>query len=525
MEKEPKGQNDFLFLEEPTNSVVKQESNWIKRTLDESSIVAITDKRGTITYVNKKFCEVSKYSKEELLGKNHRILKSGFHSPAFYTELWQMISQGKIWRGEIKNKAKDGTYYWVKTIIFPILGKDGKPNWYVSIRTDITEQKDLEKRLKEAIKFISETQWYESIYEDSPDLFRTTNNAGIIMDCNKSYAKHFGYSKDEVVGSSIFDFVDEENINRMRKIFQEWKKTGSVINKEIILKKKDGNTFPALLSATKIYDDKNEFVGSNTIIKDISEIYEARKKLDENKEKMQQQLEVIRKLSKAKDEFTSIITHELKTPLVPILSYIDLLLSKEFGAINEKQKKRLEIVRTNAHILESIISDFFDIMNIELHHLKLNKQTYDLSEIIKSVVKNMGPTVEKQNISITSDFQKNISCLCDKNRIIQVLTNLIINAIKHSKSNGNIHIKLDSDNSYAHILVKDGGEGIPIDQLEKIFEKFYQVDTSLTRERGGSGLGLPVCKGIIEGHNGKIWAESEGKDKGSEIHILLSLAK
>lgn len=505
--------------------VVVEEFNWIKNALDESSLVAITDKYGTITYANKKFCEVSKYSKEELLGKNHRILKSGFHPPSFFTTMWQTISQGKIWRAEIKNKAKDGTYYWVKTIILPILDKDGKPNRYVSIRTEITKQKDLEKRLKDAIKFISETQLHRNVYEKSPDLFRTTNFDGIIMDCNKSYAEHFGYSKDEVIGSSIFDFVDEENINRMRKIFEEWKKTGNVINKEIILKKKDGNTFPAILSATNLYNDKNEFVGSNTIIKDISEIYEARKKIDENKEKMQRQLEVIKKLTKTKDEFTSMITHELKTPLVPIISFVDLLLSKRFGAINEEQKKRLEIVKSNAHTLESIVSDFFDIMNIELHQLKLNKRVYDLSEIIKNVVTNMGPAAEKRNISITTDLQENISCFCDKNRMIQVLTNLIINAIEHSKSNGNIHIKLDSDNSYAHTVVKDDGEGIPIDQLEKIFGKFYQADTSLAREHGGGGLGLAVCNGIIEGHNGKIWAESEGKDMGSEIHILLSLTK
>jgi len=133
----------------PPHLDIIRELRWIKEAVEESSIVAITDKNGSITYANKMFCELSKYSLEELLGQNHRILKSGYHPPEFYEEMWKVISQGKVWRGVIKNKAKDGSYYWVKTTIVPILGDDGKPKSYVSIRTDITEQLEIrEKNLK-----------------------------------------------------------------------------------------------------------------------------------------------------------------------------------------------------------------------------------------------------------------------------------------------------------------------------------------------------------------------------------------
>lgn len=128
---------------------VIRELRWIKEAMEESSIIAITDRDGNITYANKMFCELSKYSQEELLGQNHRILKSGHHPPEFYEEMWKVISQGKVWRGIIKNKAKDGSYYWVKTVIVPILGDNGKPESYISIRTDITEQLEFqEKNLK-----------------------------------------------------------------------------------------------------------------------------------------------------------------------------------------------------------------------------------------------------------------------------------------------------------------------------------------------------------------------------------------
>ena len=124
--------------------------------LDQFAIVAITDVEGTITYVNEKFCEISKYSRDELIGQNHRILKSGFHSPEFYKNLWKTITGGNVWQDDIKNMAKDGSIYWVKTTITPFKDKSGKINEFVSIRVDITRQKQLteellglEKQLKE----------------------------------------------------------------------------------------------------------------------------------------------------------------------------------------------------------------------------------------------------------------------------------------------------------------------------------------------------------------------------------------
>jgi PAS domain S-box-containing protein len=382
-------------------------------------------------------------------------------------------------------------------------------------------QHDLEKTIS---ALLQSEQKYENLYETSPLLFRTVDLKGIIANCNKSYAEHLGYSKDEVIGKSIFDMTAEKSIKQMHESLEAWGQLGHVEEREIWLKRKDGTIFPTLLSATRLLDENGELVGSNTAIKDMTEIYESQRKLEENEKLIQKQLEELKKTEQAKDEFMTMISHELKTPLVPIRGYVDLLISQKMGSLNDKQKEKLNIVKTSSQKLQKLISDLLDAQKIELGKLGINLQQTDLQDVILESVEQMKAVANNKGITMTLQIEDKPSALCDKGRLVQVLTNLISNSIDFVPRNtGRIAVILCTENNHARIIVKDNGVGILKEKVSKLFAKFYQADTTLMREHGGTGLGLAICKGIIESHNGKIWAHSDGPGKGTEVHIELPL--
>jgi len=250
-----------------------------------------------------------------------------------------------------------------------------------------------------------------------------------------------------------------------------------------------------------VYGEKIDYTAKD----EVGEMVEAFNIMSDT---IRQKEEEARKTDIAKDEFLAMITHELKTPLVPIQGYSDILLSEHLGKLTPKQKERLSIIKSSATSLLDLISDLLDAQKLELGQLRMTKSTKSIKNTIEKAVESLKLQAAERKVKITSK-PPNVIILHDSERITQVLTNLIKNSLTAVKSNtGIIKIEVQDLPSEVIINVIDNGTGVPTDKQKDLFKKFYQVDASLTRERGGSGLGLAICKGIVENHGGKIWLES-----------------
>lgn len=250
------------------------------------------------------------------------------------------------------------------------------------------------------------------------------------------------------------------------------------------------------------------------------------KELQEKQYLIEEQYTKLQQVEREKGEFLAMITHELKTPLVPIKGYAELLLSEKLGKLEEGQKKRIEIINKSSDTLLKLINDLLDNQKIELGKLKLVIDKLNLGDIITETLEKFKQVLSAKSINISTNIKNNIFVNGDRIRIEQVLQNIILNAVDFlPEKDAKLDVVLSSDENYATVSIRDNGIGIPPDKITKLFDRFYQIDASYTREHGGSGLGLSICKAIIDKHDGTIGAHSEGKGKGTTFFFKIPLLK
>ena len=350
------------------------------------------------------------------------------------------------------------------------------------------------------------------IVEGMRDAVSVFDEENRVIDLNRSAEKLLSLKRDEAIGKKAFEIlVDCDKILDLL-----YKEDGRKTCKK-------SNRFYEV-STTTLRDKKGEKIGKMMVIRDVTDIksYEMElKRLNKNLEKeVKRRTEEIEKLLKQKDEFISQLGHDLKTPLTPILSLLPLVRERVH---DEDTKRLIDISLRNARYMKNLVVDTLNLAKLNMPNVKFSIKDVRLSDIVDESIRDNEHIIKKKNIRPINRVDKDIFVKADRLRLKEVFTNLISNSIKYTPEGGKIEFLAKPNGNEVIIEVKDNGTGLEGDQKYRIFDEFYKVDESRHNVES-SGLGLTICKRIVEKHGGRIWAESEGLGKGTSIYFTLPIS-
>ncbi|MCA1906900.1 MAG: response regulator [Magnetospirillum sp.] len=487
-----------------------------KFALDQHAIVSITDHTGTIVYANQKFCDISGYTAEELLGSNHRIVNSGLHPREMFTDMWRTIGNGQVWRGEICNSKKDGSLYWVDATVVPILDDHDRPRHYIAIRTDITVRKTMESALRE-----SERRLQIALDAGAIGLWmlNTRTDEAFFSD---QWTAMLGYGADEVLpkGETWRHLLHPEDRDATLGAFEAHVSGLSpVYEAEFRMRHKDGGWRWVMASGRVIdRDAQGRAIRVAGVHKEITD----RKKVEEMLKEAVGRAEAA---NQAKSEFLATMSHEIRTPMNGIIGMTGLLLDTQ---LNREQQHFANTVRTSAEALLGIINDILDFSKMEAGKLEFEYGPFEIRPLVEGVVDILGPRVKGREVELTYSVPMDARGVFfgDAGRLRQVLLNLAGNAIKFTER-GSVHIGVRllpafDDMMRLRVEVVDTGIGIAEAAKDRLFTMFTQADSSTARRFGGTGLGLAISKRIVDLMDGKIGFDStEGKGSTFWFDVVL----
>ena len=405
---------------------------------------------------------------------------------------------------ELTYIRKDGSRFPALVSVTALRDVVGVIIGYLLIGTDNTARKAVEADQKKLDQRLRDQQFYtRSLIESNIDALMTTDPFGIITDVNKQMEALTGSTRDELIGALFKDyFTDPERAEAgIKRVLVEKK----VTDYELTARSRDGKKTVVSYNATTFYDRDRKLQGVFAAARDVTE----RKRVEEE---LKAAKAIAESASKTKSDFLASMSHEIRTPMNALMGIADLLARTP---LSEEQDKYVQIFRRAGENLLNLINDILDLSKVEASQLDLERTGFAVDDLLEKVTEMMAVRAQEKGLTLLCEIAPNVPAelVGDPTRVRQVLLNLVGNAIKFTQS-GEVSVRVAQEGdavvpTLLRFAVADTGIGIPAEILGRVFERFTQADSSTTRRFGGSGLGLTICKRLVEAMGGRIWVESE----------------
>jgi len=475
-----------------------------------ANLILLVDKNGTIVDCNSRAGELLGYRRVELIGLPIRNLILSDYLKELKESSEEVEHRGFSFNKEYRMVRKDGKPVDVNINSSGLKDENGNHIQTIYIVEDTTERKKAEKLIKE-----SEGR-YRSLFQNNRAVMLLLDpDTGNILDANSAACAYYGYPREKMLSLNIADI----NILPKEQILEELEQEKSRDINHFYFTHRLSN---GVLRDVERYSYPTLMDGKKLLYAIVSDITDNRKMQSELvRAKMEAEI-----ANKAKSEFLASMSHELRTPLNSIIGFSDMLLTQNFGSLNDKQLRYVSNISVSGNHLLKLINDILDISKVEAGKMELKVEEFSVSDSISEVKALLTPLASKKDIQILSMVDKELTTIrADRTKFKQILYNLMDNAIKFTPEDGYVIVEARVEEDQAKIAVKDTGVGISEAEAKKVFQPFTQLENAEYGKQKGTGLGLSLVKKFVEMHTGKIWVESEfGEGSKFIFTIPLNLA-
>ena len=473
------------------------------------SAIHSVDPDGRFLYINEVAARLFERTPEEIVGKTLHDLFPPDAATGQLERLRQVIHHNRSvvseWRGAIFGEPR-----WYRTSMQPIHDETGRVIHVLVNSTDIHDLKTAQQELLDLNHTLEErvtqrTTEFQDLYDNAPNGYHSLDKDGMLSIINQTELTWLGYSRDEMIGRPFTDFITEQSRVAFQEQFTQFKQSGRMRGLEYECIRKDGTTFHVQIDATAMYDPQGTYVMSRSTMIDNTE----RKKAEDTLRRANSELA---RAARTKDEFLANMSHELRTPLNAILGMSEGLREEIRGPLNPRQQDALTLIESSGLHLLMLINDILDLSKMEAGRMDLFTEIISVSEICQASLMFVRELALKKSLTLTFHMNDHLAVMdADPKRLKQMLVNLLSNAVKFTPDKGVVTLNVITDTiaGVIRFMIHDTGIGISPDNIARLFQPFIQLDSSLSRQYEGTGLGLALVRRLADLHGGSVTVESE----------------